>query len=80
MKTIAQHWEDFALAVLPHDVSEIQRTEMRRAFYAGFYGALMACYEIAADSEESDDVGVDMLQQLVDESMLFAADIQAGRA
>jgi hypothetical protein len=39
-KTIEEQWEQFAAAVLPPDCSEVQRTESRRCFYAGFIAML----------------------------------------
>lgn len=80
MRTIAQQWTEFEGRVLPAGAPDIQRREMKRAFYAGFFGALMAGMEMADESKASDDVGVTMIQRLHDECHRFAAEVQAGRA
>lgn len=38
--TVAALWDQFARRVLPARCSEVQRTEMRRAFYAGCFSLL----------------------------------------
>ncbi len=43
--SIAYLWTMFAGAVLDANAPEIQRTEMRRAFYAGF----VECFKITTD-------------------------------
>lgn len=80
MRTVAQQWEQFEALVLPAAASKTQRTEMRRAFYAGFQGALMAGIEMADESKDSDDIGVTMIQRLHDECQAFAASVATGRA
>jgi hypothetical protein len=80
MRTVAQQWAEFEKLVLPPDAGRTQRTEMRRAFYAGFQGALMAGIEMADESKDSDDIGVTMIQRLHDECQQFACQVAAGRA
>lgn len=80
MRTVAQQWAQFETLVLPPTAGKTQRTEMRRAFYAGFHGALMAGIEMADESGESDDIGVTLIQRLHDECQQFALDVAAGRA
>jgi hypothetical protein len=58
----------------------VQRQEMRRAFYAGFYGALMAGLRMAEESGDDDDAGATMMQALHDECKAFALDVQKGKA
>jgi hypothetical protein len=52
---------------------------MRRAFYAGFQGALNVGVEIAA-ADLSDEAGAAVLQGLHEECQLFVGEIAAGRA
>jgi hypothetical protein len=80
MKTVAQFWQGFQADVMPPGAPELQKREMRRAFYAGFFASLMAGLEMAAESGPNDDVGATMIQRLHDECHAFAADVQAGRA
>jgi hypothetical protein len=80
MKTVAQLWASFEARVLPKTAGAVQRQEMRRAFYAGFAGALGAGLEMAEESGDDDDLGATMMQSLHDECERFVADVQAGRA
>ena len=80
MRSVAQQWAQFEALVLPASAGPTQRQEMRRAFYAGFQGALMAGIEMADESGESDDIGVTLIQRLHDECQQFAREVAAGRA
>jgi len=69
MNTIQSQWEKFASMTLPKEASETQRTEMRRAFYAGAYAMLaMMSFEV---TEVSDDAGVEIIEGLHQEARLF---------
>ncbi len=78
-RTIAQQWATFERLVMPAGAGPVQRQEMRRAFYAGFQGALNVGTEIAA-ADLSDEAGAAVLQGLHEECQLFVGEIQAGRA
>lgn len=80
MKTVAQQWASFEESVMPKNAPSIQRIEMRRAFYAGFYSALMAGLQMANESGDDDDLGATMMQALHDECARFMADVREGRA
>ena len=81
MKTIAERGSDFEAAVLdPVQAEPLQRREMRRAFYAGFFSSLMAGVEMADESGDDDPAGVRMLQALHDECREFGLAINAGKA
>jgi hypothetical protein len=47
MKTIAEQWLEFSAMVLPDTVSDVQRVEMRKAFFAGFHASMMSHVEVA---------------------------------
>lgn len=79
MKTIAQAHAEWAAHVMPPNVHESQKVEMRRAFYSGFYSALHAMYDMAGESGESDDVGVTMIERPHRECRQFVANVQAGK-
>jgi len=79
MRTIAQQWALFERLVMPPGAGQMQRQEMRRAFYSGFQASLNVGVEIAA-ADMSDEAGAAVLQGLHEECRLFCAEIQAGRA
>lgn len=80
MKTIAQCHQEFERVVLPPSAGEVQRREMRRAFYSGAYAALLTCLEAAAESMDDDEQGEALIQALHDECRRFATDVAEGRA
>ena len=80
MKTVAQRCTEWELRVMPTGANPTQRREMRRAFYSGFYAALIAGLDIADESGENNDIGVTMMQRVHDECSAFGAEIRAGRA
>lgn len=77
LNTIDAQWRTFERLVMPEEASDLQRREMRRAFYAGFESALMMNLRVAAESE---DAGVAMLEGLHQEARMFARDVATGRA
>jgi hypothetical protein len=80
MKTVADRWKLFDKHVLSKTAPDIQRKEMRRAFYAGFYDALVAGLEMADESGDDDDAGASMMRKLYEECTAFAGDVAAGKA
>lgn len=79
-KLLAEQWKSYAKSVLPVDCSIVQRTETRRAFYAGalevFIG-IMAALTPTGDAKEGD---VQMLQDIHDELLEFGKDVKEGQA
>jgi len=78
---ILEEWNAFATGVLPKNVSDVQRREMRRAFYAGAHSILYAIMRVL--SPGSDDVtatDLEIMQSIEAEATAFAEDIKAGRA
>lgn len=83
-------WEEYAAAVLPADCSEAQRTETRRAFYAGCYSMPMGFSQIgdAANAfdrvgipaDATEDAGAQVLEDLKQEIEEFYREVKAGRA
>jgi hypothetical protein len=71
MKTVQQEWESFAKAVFRGlDVSETQRHEMKKAFFAGAT-AMFALVQATGDPEVSEDKAVAHLDALQDEAVAF---------
>lgn len=60
-ETVNSMWAEFARAVMPKDASNIQRSEMKKSFYAGAWRMLQAVKEIGEESV-NDDEGVDWLE------------------
>lgn len=79
MKTVSERWREFE-TILPRGSSALQRREMRRAFYAGFYSALMAGIEMADQTGDDDEAGVQQIEALHVECRRFAADVRSGYA
>jgi hypothetical protein len=77
---LAAEWDKFAQHVLPPTCSAVQRTEMRRAFYAGAESILFRVIQgFTPEAEPTEDdlqLMTDVNQELVD----FAAAVKAGRA
>jgi hypothetical protein len=71
---VANAWNAFAAAVLPAEVSEVQRVEMRKAFYGGF----SECFGIVqhlSDRLPEEEAGK-VLSRLHDECNEFAAQLR----
>ncbi|MDE1138177.1 MAG: hypothetical protein PW999_00690 [Paraburkholderia tropica] len=70
MRTISEKWASFERAVLPSDCSDVQRSEMRKAFYAGAASLLALTDEIASIPNE--DACIAILRGLHEEVQAFA--------
>jgi hypothetical protein len=79
MRTIAALWESYSREVIPAAANDIQRQEMRRAFYAGAGSMMGLVYDLGEDSI-SEDAGIAVMQGLVDEAHAFSAAVVAGQA
>lgn len=71
-------WKEFWRMVKPANASDIQRKEMRRAFYAGNNAMLHMVQHIADVNDE--DAGAAELQKLDNELNAFKKDVTEGRA
>lgn len=80
MKTlIADAWRDFEIQIVPLDASEVQRTECRRAFYAGaisMWSSLLSMLDPGVDPTENDMKAMDGVKAEIDQ---YAEDLRAGR-
>lgn len=79
MRTIASEWDKFTALVMPPDASQIQRKEMRRAFYAGVESALRMQWD-AAEETTSEAQAMALFTAWHEEAQRFGADIAAGKA
>jgi hypothetical protein len=80
MHSVAEYWQLFEENVVPAGAPEIQRVEMRRAFYCGFWSALQAGVELAAECEDNHMKAMLMMQGLHDECYAFRLQVEAGKA
>lgn len=80
-ETVAQMWDSFAAAVFAGigPVSDVQRQEMRRAFFAGAWAILQAMKALGDDGV-SEDAGVNVLERWEAEMRLFQALVSRGGA
>lgn len=75
---IADRWADYERSILPPNASAVQRTETRRAFYAGCAAILGLLLGI--DDSVPDGDGAIMIDGWQREVQAFCADVKAGRA
>lgn len=75
---ILEEWNTFSSEVIPADASEIQRIEMRRAFYAGACSIFNLVVNRSVEFSESEQV--QRLSDLDDEVKDFANRIKDGTA
>lgn len=77
MKTLAEQWADLEAKILPPNgnFGEIQRGEMKKAFYAGAFAVLTMAYDLGA-TEISEAEGADRLEKLWQEAVAFAESLK----
>jgi hypothetical protein len=79
-RRVGEAWASFERAILPRDCSDVQRREMRRAFYAGGFVVLDV---IAAAMSGDDDMTAGDEAVLIDLSLEreeYLANLRLGRA
>ena len=79
MNTIQENWDSFNYLVIPKNADDIQRQEMRKAFYAGAGVMLNICWAIG-DESISEEVGLDILESCNKEINMFLKQIKDGSA
>jgi hypothetical protein len=79
IQPLRRDWDDYNANVLPKDAPPIQRSETRRAFYAGAYTMLCKVSEIG-ESHVSEDQGVSTLESLKAECEAFYDQMNRGQA
>jgi hypothetical protein len=77
---VAEQWNTFAQAVLPKDCSDLQRKEMRRAFYAGAHMLFCMLVGSVSEGEETQPQDIQMLSDLNAECESFAEAVKQGTA
>jgi hypothetical protein len=77
---MAESWDDFARSVFHDNIPEIQRREMRRAFYAGAHAILFKVIDSLAPESEPTAEDLDIMSNLHNELLEFATAVAEGRA
>jgi hypothetical protein len=78
---LAREWAAFARRVLdPINAGQVQRTEMRRAWYAGAATMFDTITNLAGPNDEDDAVGAARVEQVHQELRRFGEALKAGRA
>lgn len=81
-KIIEGGWEGFRLAVLPDHAPDIQRTEMRKAFFAGaqhLFASIMSILDPGSEPTERDLKRMGLIHQEL-EAFQKGFELQYGRA
>lgn len=76
---VAKQWESYARDVLPPGCSQVQRTETKRAFYAGAQALLMRILARLSPDAEPTEEDMFMMHGIEHELSQFAADVAAGK-
>lgn len=82
MRTIKEQWESFEAALL-QEAGDVQRQEMRRAFYAGAQCFLAIMTSTLSETEDPDEItegDMALLDNLSNELEQFGKDVEEGRA
>lgn len=69
-------WNIFCDLIMPPDASEVQRQEMRKAFFSGA-SHVFFCLCVAVDHEESSEDSCNVMELLEKELNQFAAEFEA---
>lgn len=79
-KIMADAWASFEKAVMPNGASHVQRTEMRRAFYAGAQGVLGGMLSMLDPGHEPTEDDYKVMDGVEQELEDFQKDVSEGRA
>lgn len=79
MKLIADAWRDYEIKVVPLNAPEVQRTESRRAFYAGAIAVFTGVLSMLEPGMEPTDNDLKKMDDLFKEIKQYKADVAEGR-
>lgn len=81
MGVIANEWRDFEKAVLSNvNAGEVQRREMRRAFYAGSLSLFSSIMNILDEGVEPTAKDLVVMDSISEELKQYQRDLETGRA
>jgi hypothetical protein len=78
-RRVAESWATFERMVIP-DVSDVQRSEMRRAYYAGSFALLEVIASALSEGDETTAADEQVMVDLEVERQQYMVDLLAGRA
>lgn len=70
MRSVKNEWDSFEKSIIPIGAPEIQRIEMRRAFYAGATSLLQLMLDLGED-DVTEDGGMMVIEGLRQECRAF---------
>lgn len=81
LQTIAEQWRDYWAEITKgmQHISDVQKTETRRGFYAGMFAAICTMRECGTDNVSEDDA-VAHLESMHRECMAFYGLVKEGKA
>ena len=79
-KRVEAMWKEYEHWVLPKQASAVQRSETRRAFYAGCYGLLTELMTMLDPGTEAIDTDLIKMTEIDNELKKFNQDVKDGRA
>lgn len=77
---VARAWRQYRMDVLPGAAPAIQVQETRRAFYAGAMLTLETLHDAVGPDTVSEDEGVEIMEAVHTELMVFLEAVKRGRA
>jgi hypothetical protein len=79
-RSLADEWAEFSRLIVPRNAPEVQRVEMRRAWYAGA-AAMFGLMTGGLDADhEPTDLDVAYVESLSEEIETFSRDLARGKA
>lgn len=79
LTSVLESWQSFWKAVGPPNAEEVQKIEMRRAFYAGVWATLCQMRR-TGDDDVPEGTGVLHLMSLEQECRIFQRFVKEGKA
>ena len=77
---LLEEWNKFARALKLENASEVQRREMRRAFYAGAWAIMNRLSQDVSQGDEQTPEDDRLLEDFQNECRKFNQDVMEGRA
>ncbi len=77
---VETEWQSYMNEVIPPGAPEVQRTESKRAFYAGARSLLRAVVDGFDEGSEATDEDVAGMEEIHAELEKFYQDVKAGKA
>lgn len=74
LKSVEQEWDHFSSHCFANNVSDLQKTEMKKAFFAGAFVVVCMCEEIGQPHVSEQD-GANHLDNVMKECRKFYSDL-----